>query len=153
MKNIKQLLDYAYTNPNAAIKYTASNMSLWIDSDAAYLVAPKSRSRVAGYYYLSDTPKQPIQANPSFNAPVLVECKILRFVQSSSTEAEIGGLFHNMKTALPLRETLAELGHPQLLTPVKTDNATAHKFAHDDIKHARSKHMDMRYYWVKDKET
>ena len=119
MRNIKQFLDYAYTNPNAAIKYIASNMNLWIDSDAAYLVAPKSRSRVAGYYYLSDQPRQPIQAQPQFNAPVLVECKLLQFVQSSSTEAEIGGLFHNMKTAIPIRTTLEELGHPQQMTPVK----------------------------------
>ena len=40
--NIKQLLDYAATNPNAAIKYRASKIHLWVDSNAAYLVAPKS---------------------------------------------------------------------------------------------------------------
>ena len=56
MKNMQQFLDYAASNPNAELKYVASNMKLWIDSDAAYLVAPKAKSRVTGYYYLSDQP-------------------------------------------------------------------------------------------------
>ena len=152
MNNVSQLLDYAYTRPNAKIRYKASNMQLWIDSDAAYLVAPKARSRVAGYYYLSDVPQKPLQKDPTFNGPIHVECKLLRFVQSSSAEAEIGGLFHNMKQACPIRTTLQEMGHVQHITPVKTDNSTAYKFAINDIKHRLAKHMDMRYHWILDKK-
>ena len=47
-------MDYVYTNPDVYIRFYASDMILNIDSDAAYLVAPKSRSRVAGYFYLSN---------------------------------------------------------------------------------------------------
>jgi hypothetical protein len=47
-----QLLDYAATHPNATIRYYASDMILKADTDAAYLVLPKARSRVAGHYYL-----------------------------------------------------------------------------------------------------
>ena len=152
MDNVNKLLDYAYTRPNAKIRYKASNMQLWIDSDAAYLVAPKARSRVAGYYYLSDVPQKPLQKDPTFNGPIHVECKLLRFVQSSSAEAEIGGLFHNMKQACPIRTTLQEMGHVQHITPVKTDNSTAYKFAINDIKHRLAKHIDMRYHWILDKK-
>lgn len=47
---LKHLLDYAATHPIATIRYYASDMVLWIDSDATYLVAPKARSRVGGYF-------------------------------------------------------------------------------------------------------
>ena len=49
----QRLIDYGHTYPNAYIRFYASVMILNIDSDAAYLVASKTRSRVAGYYYLS----------------------------------------------------------------------------------------------------
>ena len=49
-------MDYLNTYPDAYIRYHASDMVLYVNSDAAYLVAPKARSRIAGYYYLSDHP-------------------------------------------------------------------------------------------------
>ena len=54
-KKITMLLDYLCTYPHAKIRYTASDMILHIDSYAAFLVAPKVRSRVAGFYYCGDT--------------------------------------------------------------------------------------------------
>ena len=38
---LNQFLDYATTNPDAAIQYHASDMHLWIDSNTAYVVVPK----------------------------------------------------------------------------------------------------------------
>ena len=81
---IDQFLDYTTINLDVAIEYNASDMHLWIDSDAAYLVAPKERSRAVVYFYLSKTPKDPIQSL-RLNAPIQVECKLLRFIQTSST--------------------------------------------------------------------
>ena len=50
------LLDYLYTHPDAQLKFNASDMVLWVDSDAAYLVKPGAKSRMAGFYYLSSHP-------------------------------------------------------------------------------------------------
>ena len=47
-------MDYLSTNPNAKIKFRASDMQLFIDSDAAYLIHPKARSREGGYHYLGN---------------------------------------------------------------------------------------------------
>ena len=47
---ITMLLDYLSTHPNANIRYTKLDMILHLDSDAAYLVAPKLRSRVADFF-------------------------------------------------------------------------------------------------------
>ena len=52
----KRLLDYVPTYTNAFIRYYASDMILHVDSDAAYNVIPKARSRIADYYYLSGKP-------------------------------------------------------------------------------------------------
>ena len=43
-------MDYLSTYPNA-FRYYDSDKILHVDSDAAYLVAPKARSRIAGFYY------------------------------------------------------------------------------------------------------
>jgi hypothetical protein len=89
------LMDYLHTHPNTKIRYHKSGMQLHIDSDAAYLVAPKAKSRVSGYFYLSDK-----SSTPTLNAPVHVECALLKHVVSSAAEAETGGIFHNTKTAI-----------------------------------------------------
>ena len=70
---------------------------------------------------------------------------------ASAAEAEVGALFVNGQDAIPLRNTLIELGHPQPPTPIQTDNSTAAGFANDTIKQKRSKAMDMRFYWIKDR--
>ena len=48
------LMDYLYTHTGAKIRYKGSNMKLYVDSYAAYLVAPKEKSRIEGYFYLSE---------------------------------------------------------------------------------------------------
>jgi hypothetical protein len=56
------LLDYACTYTNAKIRYYTSDMVLHVDSDAAYLVLPNAKSRIAGHYYLSAMPlKAPLK--------------------------------------------------------------------------------------------
>ena len=146
MKQINQLLDFVATHPDATLRYRASNMILHVDSDAAYLVAPKARSRIAGYYYLSnlDTP-------PPLNGAIHVECKTLKHVVASAAEAEVAGIFLNAQQILPIRRILHALGHVQPPTPVKTDNSTANGFIHNNIHQKRSKSWDMRYYSLRDK--
>ena len=144
-------MDYIATYPNCFIRYHASDMILSIDSDAAYLVLPGARSRIAGYYHLTriPTPSSP----PFLNAPILVECKTLRHVVSSAAEAETSATFHNAQQAIHIRQILHHLGHKQPPTPLKVDNSTTNGFVHNNINQKRSKSWDMRYHWLRDKET
>ena len=87
----QQLIDYVATYPDTYIRFYASNMILNIDSDATYLVAPKARSRVAGYFQLGSLPTT-IQ-HPYINGAVLVECKTLRHVVSSELKQKQGTYF------------------------------------------------------------
>jgi hypothetical protein len=124
-KNIDHFLEYCATHPDASIKYVKSDMQLWCDSDAAYLVAKNARSRIAGHFYLSDIPTDAHkpQATPTPNGTLHTKVSIIKNVVSSSTGAEIAGTFHNGKICSDLRLRLEEAGHKQVgPTPVKTDN-------------------------------
>jgi hypothetical protein len=70
-------------------------------------------------------------------------------VMSSAAEAELGALFINAKTAVSMRRTLEELGHPQPRTPIQTDNATAHALLTNKILPKALKAMDMRFHWLR----
>ena len=148
MRKCKRLLDYVATFPNVFIRFYKSDMILTIDSDAAYLVLPGARSRIAGFFQMNSLDK----TTPFRNGALLVECKSLRHVVASSAEAEVAGIFHNAQTAIPIRYMLAQLGHPQPATPLKTDNATALNFVKNNITQKRSKSWDMRFYWLRDKK-
>ena len=150
----KQLLDYLHTHPNATIRYKASDMCLHVDTDAAYLVAPGAKSRIAGYYYLGNkytVANNTIHPKPTLNGPLHVECKLLQYVVSSAAEAETGGIFANCNSIIPIRNMLKVLGHHQPPTPIKTDNATASSFINKTLKLKRSKSWDMRYFWLLDR--
>ena len=86
------------------------------------------------------------------NGSILIECKTLRHVVTSSSEAEVGGIFHNVQTLLPIRAILEALDHTQPPTPVKTDNTTAKGFVYNNIVLKKSKSWDMRYHWLRDRE-
>ena len=151
VKRTTVLMDYLYTYPQATLRYYAGDMQLHIESDAAYLVLPGARSRVAGYFYLR-AHRHPNKAYPGyFNAPVLIKCSTLKNVVSSAAEAECGGLFHNCTKAIGLRNALNGMGHYQQQTPVITDNSTANSFVYSEICVKRSKSWDMRFNWLCDR--
>ena len=141
-----RLMDYLATYPNAFIRYHASDMILNVDSDAAYLVLPNARSRIAGFFHLTN------KVDPIRNGPLLVECKTLRHVVTSAAEAETSACYHNAQTSIHIRYLLNELGHRQPPTPIKVDNSTTNGFVHNNINQRKSKSWDMRLHWLCDKE-
>ena len=143
----KGFLDFMASQEEAVLTYRASDMILAIHSDASYLSEPKSRSRAGGHMFM--TGRKEI---PSNNGAVLNISQIIRAVMSSAAEAEIGALFINAKTAVSMRQTLIELGHPQPRTPMQTDNATAHALLTNKNLPKALKAMDMRFRWLKCRE-
>jgi hypothetical protein len=72
-------------------------------------------------------------------------------VVSSVAEAEFGALFVNAKEGTVTRTTLAEMGHNQDATELKTDNTTVDGIINNTVQQKRSKEMDMRFYWVEER--
>ena len=81
------MLDYSETYPNAVIRYHESDTILHGDTDAAYLVLPKSSSCIAGHFYLSNHPPPNDTPKPKLNGPILNICQKLENVAASSAEA------------------------------------------------------------------
>ena len=92
----KMLMDYAATQPDAAVRFHASDMCLHIDSDAAYLVQSKAFRRASGNFDLTENPPSDnIRPTPSPNGPILTKCQTIRTVMASSVEAETSAIFLN----------------------------------------------------------
>jgi hypothetical protein len=115
------------------------------------LICPllKPCSRAGGHHYLG---KRPSKTSTTFNnGPIHTIAKIMRNVMASAAEAEMGALFINTKEGVSLQTALLKMGHPQPTTPVQTDNSTAFGIVQNTVKQVRSKTMDMRFYWVRDR--
>ena len=82
-----------------------------------------------------------------------IECKLLCHVVTSAAEAETAGLFINCQKIIETQQMLKALGHDQMATPVKIDNATAASFVTDMIKKKRSKSWDVRYHWLSEQQS
>ena len=153
-QSITKLLICCAIYPSASIIFRVSDMVLHVDLDASYLSLSKARSRTDGHYYLSDLSSDPIKEPtnvPKPNGPVYTVYHILRHIMVSTVEAEIVALFKNGQEAVVLRNTLRNLGHPQPPTPIKTDNSTTVGIANNTILQRKSRAMDMRFYWVRDR--
>ena len=127
-------------------------MVLWVHSDGAYLVEPGARSRVGGYFFLSDFIEDLSKAKPKLNSPILNLCKILKNIVSSAAECEIAVAFENGQDATVIQRTLIEMGYPQPPTPIQVDNTTAKQFIDSTLKERQTKSIDMKYHWLKDRE-
>lgn len=147
MKRVKQFLDYAATQEPAVTTYRASDMVLAIHSDAGYLNEEGARSRAGGHHFLSENVD-----NPSNNGAIYNEASIIKSVMSSAAEAEIGALYINARKGVEIRNILKEMGHMQPPTPVQTDNSTADGIVNLRVQPKRTKAMDMRFHWLRDRE-
>jgi hypothetical protein len=146
MKRVKQFLDYAATQKPAVTTYRASDMVLAIHSDAGYLNEEGARSRAGGHHFLSEN-----IANPSNNGAIYNEASIIKSVMSSAAEAKIGALYINARKGVEERNILEEMGHLQPPTPVQTDNSTADGIVNLRVQPKRTKAMDMRFHWLRDR--
>ena len=141
-------MQYAASWPDASLRYKASDMQLKVHSDASYLSEANARSRAGGYFYLGNCDNQDTTDR---NAPLYALSTIISAVTASACEAEYAALFYNAKEAEGMRNSLADLGYPQKATQLVTDNQAAHGVANRSIKQRKSKAIDMRYHWVRDR--
>jgi hypothetical protein len=141
-----QLMDYVATHPTATIRYQARAMILAMHSYTSYLSETESRSRAGGIAFLSSA-----DISPKLNSAIHVHSSIMKMVLASATEAEVGALFFNAQEGCSLRQILIYLGYKRPATAIQTDNECAHGIMNSTIKQRRSKAIDMRFYWLRDR--
>jgi hypothetical protein len=143
IKKVERLLQYVSSHQKGATRYFGSTMQLQVQSDASYLCRPKARSVLGGFHYLGFPDR--------INGPIFCTSKIISCVVASVAEAELGAAFQNAQKAAEFRNTLEELGYPQQPTTIMIDNTVAEGLAADTINAKRSKSMDVRFFWLRDR--
>jgi hypothetical protein len=127
-------------------------MQLHVHSDASYLSETKARSRAGGYFFLGSYDYNlDDESAPPPNGAIECASSVIPAVVASAAEAEYGALFMNGQTAAILRATLDAMGYPQHATTMVVDNECAVGLANNTVREKKSKAIDMRFHWIKDR--
>ena len=110
---IDQILDYCATYPSDGILYRSSDMVLCAHYDAGFHNESKGCSRAGAHIYLSEN-----NSTPRWNGTVLTLAKMIKFVISSASEAELGAMFTTAQEIVAMRQTLQEMKWPQPKSPL-----------------------------------
>ena len=121
-------------------------MILHIQFDASYLSRPNARSVAGAIFYLGNI-GEPTLIDGSIDA----YGSIIPSVVASAAEAEYAALFYAGRDGAWLRNILQSLGYPQPPTIILCDNKCAEGIALDTIKPKRTKSIDMRFHWIRDR--
>ena len=133
-----RVLLYLKGTDNFGLIYGAGGKNIYGFMDASYARCPDSRkSRSGGLLLLN-------------NAAVDWRSKMQTVIALSSMESEYIASCELVRLACWLRSCLSEIGFPQTSpTPLGIDNRSAKIFAEDWITQSKSKHIDIRYHYVR----
>ena len=140
-----RLLAYFFSFPNNKLVLRACGMRLHIQSDASYLSRPNARSVAGGIAYLSND--DPTEVNGAIHA----FSSLIPNVMASVAEAEYAALFMNGQNGAGFRQVLHDLGYPQPATIILVDNQCARGIATNTVQPKRTKSIDMKYHWIRDR--
>jgi hypothetical protein len=134
---VKRIFRYLAGTHNLWLTYGETKRVLIGYADADGSMA-EDRRAISGYAFLID------------GGAVSWSSKQQEVVSLSTTESEYVAATHGMKEVLWLRSLLSEVfGKPTDPTTMFSDNQSAIALARDHQYHARTKHIDVRYHWIR----
>jgi hypothetical protein len=142
-----KFLSYAACHQDLKVVVHASDMILKVVSDGSHLSQEKAGSIAGGYHYLGNKKA----SHHDINAPILALCSSIPTVCGAASETEYAALYLNAQHAYFERTVLHALGYIQPPTHIYADNMAAVGIANDTVKLRRSKAIDMRYHWIRDR--
>ena len=145
-EQVIRLLQFARANPNNCVVFRKSKMHFILQTDASYLSRSKARSVAGGIGYFGDASDPTTE-----NGMVYAMSSIIDVVVGSVGEAEYGAGYMNAREGVNIRNIATALGHEQPPTPLLCDNEFAIGLANDTLKQKRSKSIDMRFHWLRDR--
>lgn len=136
---VKRVFRYLIGTRDLRLTYGGSQRELmgWVDADGSQ---EKERRAITGYAYLID------------GAAVSWNSKQQELVVLSTTEAEYVAATHAAKEGLWIRSLITEIfGNNILTSPTNlfSDNKSAIALAQEHQYHARTKHIDIRYHFIR----
>ncbi|PIL24887.1 transcription factor [Ganoderma sinense ZZ0214-1] len=138
---LKRLVRYLMGTRELWLVYGRDSSGLAGFTDADWGTSDDARHSVCGYVYTFD------------GGAVSWSAKQQNVVALSSTEAEYIGITHAAKEAIWLRALLTEMVHPDFATlavRLYSDNKGAMDLAHNNAFHARTKHIAIRYHFIRE---
>merc|ERR1711906_73004 len=77
--------------------------------------------------------------------------KVIQGAMGSAAGAEVAAIHMGAKEAVPTRQCLGGVGHPQPATRARASNAAAKGFVNGATKQKRSEAFGRRFWWLKDR--
>eukprot|EP00957_Ditylum_brightwellii_P053473 4052295-Ditylum_brightwellii.AAC.1 len=81
-------------------------MQLLVDSDVAYLIMLGAKSHDKGHFFLTSLLHMLNYNQELCNGQILTECRALRQMVCSATEAEFSGMLYNSQSTIGIKQTL-----------------------------------------------
>ena len=143
---LDRYLGYLMQYPTSTIRFHASDMNYIAFGDVSHNSVSKGRSRAGGYgfYGWYDNPQR-------LNGAVFTMSCILDVVTASAAEGEYGAAYMVARHSVWMRAISRALGHPQQKTTIWCDNTVAVGLSNDTLKIARTKSIDLRFHWLRDR--
>lgn len=141
ISSVKRIFRYLRKYPNLGIEYS-NNPYLIGYADSDYAGDKSTYKSTSGYAFFFG------------NGPISFQSKLQSIVALSSTEAEYISLCNSAKEATFLQELLKEIGYyKQDNIPIYSDNNGAILLSQNPVFHARTKHINVRYHFIRQKVT
>lgn len=135
---LKRIIRYLIRTKDMSIVYD-NNTELVGYSDSDFAGDLDSRKSTTGYLFLMN------------GGPVTWTSRKQSTVALSTTESEYMAASDAAREILWIRQFLLDIGRPQNTVSLKIDNQSAIKLIHNPVFHKRSKHIDVRYNFIREK--
>ena len=132
------LLRYLNANMECEIEFSGTELDLHGFSDADWAGDIITRRSTTGYIIFAA------------GGPISWQSKLQTTVATSSMESEYMAMYAGMQELVWIRGVLKELKRPlSEPTPFLIDSKSAQDLAMNPVYHARSKHIDIKYHWLR----
>ena len=146
LPKIERYLGHLLQYPGSKVRFLPSDMAYTVYGDVSHNSVSKGRSRAGGLGFFG------WRADPTrLNGAVFTMSSILDVVTSSAAEGEYGAAYMVARHAVWMRTIANALGHPQAATTIWCDNTCAVGLCNDTLKTARTKSIDLRFHWLRDR--
>lgn len=134
---LKRIIRYLINTKDMSIVYD-SNIELTGYSDSDFAGDLDNRKSNTGYIFLMN------------GGPVTWASKKQNTVALSTTESEYMAASDAAKEILWLKQFLLDINEPQKSVTLNIDNQSAIKLIHNPVFHKRSKHIDIKYNFIRE---
>ena len=133
------LLQYLRRTSTLGIRFTGMSFDMHAFSDADWASDKLTRKSTTGYVVLAA------------GGPIAWQSKIQTTVATSSMESEYMAMYAAIQELVWLRGVLREIELPILEPiPLFIDSQSAQDLAMNPVAHQRSKHIDIKYHWIRE---